>query len=67
MKEIPKVVQKFSREQESAVAAAGAAGAVVYEPVEKHKVTPVYRGGLKTLPCKLRAGLIKYFRSTTTW
>ena len=39
MKEIRKVVQKLSREQESAAGAA-------YEPVQKHKVTPVYRGDL---------------------
>ena len=40
MKEIRKVVQKLSRGQEAAAAA------VAYEPVQKHKVTPVYRGDL---------------------
>ena len=44
MKEIQKVVQKLSREQESAAAAAGAAAA--YEPVQKHKVTPGIPGWL---------------------
>ena len=34
IKEIQKVVQKLSREQESAAPAAA------YEPVQKHKVTP---------------------------
>ena len=41
MKEIQKVVQKLSRGQESAAAAAA------YEPVQKHiKSPPVYRGDL---------------------
>ena len=39
MKEIQKVIQKLSREQESAPAAA-------YEPVQKHKVTPSILGDL---------------------
>ena len=43
MKEIQKVVQKFSREQESAAQAPVAA----YEPVQKQKkVTPKNRGDL---------------------
>ena len=37
MKEIQKVVEKLSREQESAAAAPAPA----YEPVQKHKVTTV--------------------------
>ena len=37
MKEIQKVVQKLSREQESAAAQVVAAA---YEAVQKHKVTP---------------------------
>ena len=40
MKEIQKVVQKLSREQKSAAAAAA------YEPVQKHKVTPGIPGWL---------------------
>ena len=43
-KEIQKVVQKLSREQESA--AGGAAQAAAYEPVQKHKVTPGIPGWL---------------------
>ena len=39
MKEIEKVVQKLSREQESAAAAA-------HEPVQEHKVTPGIPGWL---------------------
>ena len=39
MKEIQKIVQKLSREQESAAEAVVAAAAA-YEPVQKHKVTP---------------------------
>ena len=48
MKEIQKVVQKLSREQSLRPAAAQAAAqaAAAYEPVQKHKVTPVYRGDL---------------------
>ena len=49
MKEIPKIVQKLSREQESAAAPAAtqaAAPAVAYEPVQKHKVTPGIPGWL---------------------
>ena len=42
MKEIQNVVQKLSREQESAAAAAAAA----YEPVQNIKSPPVYRGDL---------------------
>ena len=41
MKEIQKVVQKLSREQESAAAA--------YEPVQKQKVTPGIPGSLKNV------------------
>ena len=44
MKEIQKVIQKLSRDQNSA-AGGGGGGA---EPVQKHKVTPVCRGGLIT-------------------
>ena len=39
MKEIQNVVQKLSREQEAAAAAA-------YEPVQNIKSPPVYRGDL---------------------
>ena len=39
MKEIQKVVQKLSREQESAAQAQAAAAQAAYEPVQKHKVT----------------------------
>ena len=48
MKEIGKVVQKLSREQESAASGAAAAEAVAaaYEPVQKHKVTPGIPGWL---------------------
>ena len=47
MKEIQKVVQKLSRGQKSATgAAAAAAPAAAYEPVQKHKVIPVYRCNL---------------------
>ena len=47
MKEIQKVVQKLSREQESAAGGGdGGAGAAAYEPVEKHKVTPSILGWL---------------------
>ena len=41
MKEIQKVVQKLSREQESA-----AGGGAAYEPVQKRKVTPGIPGWL---------------------
>ena len=44
MKEIQKVVQKLSREQESAAQAQAQAQA--YEPVQKHKVTPSILGWL---------------------
>ena len=50
MKEIQKVVQKISREQESVASGGGgwavAAAAAAYEPVQKHKVTTVYQGEL---------------------
>ena len=51
MKEIQKVVQKLSREQESVAgpAAAAAAQAAAYEPVQKHKVTPSILGWLNKL------------------
>ena len=45
MKEIQKVVQKLSREQETAAVAAAAA----YEPEQKHKVTPSIPGWLNEL------------------
>ena len=45
MKEIQKVVQKLSREQESPATAAAAA----YEPVQKHKVIPSILGWLNNL------------------
>ena len=41
MKELQKVVQKLTRGQEAAAAAP------VYEPVQKHKVTPGIPGWLK--------------------
>ena len=44
MKEIPKVVQKLSRKQESAAAAAEPAAA--YEPLQIYKVTPGIPGWL---------------------
>ena len=46
MIEIQKVVQKLSREQESAAAAPAAV--VTYEPVQKHKVTHGKPGWLNT-------------------
>ena len=46
MKQIQKVVQKLSREQESAAGGAAAAQAAAYEPVQKHKVTPSILGWL---------------------
>ena len=45
MKEIQKVVQKLSREQESAVGGSGGGGDGVRTGT-KHKVTPVYRDDL---------------------
>ena len=46
MKEIQKVIQKSSREQESAAGGGGPVPAAVYEPVQKHKVTPGIPGWL---------------------
>ena len=45
MKEIRKVVQKLSREQMSVVGSGGD-GSGVYEPTQKHKVTPGMPGDL---------------------
>ena len=49
MKEIPKVVQKWSREQKSAASGGAAELAAAYEPVQKHKVNPGIPGWLKYL------------------
>ena len=49
MKEIQKVVQKLSREQNlrpASVSAASASASAAYEPVQKHKVTPGLPGWL---------------------
>ena len=58
MKEIQKIIQKLSREQESAPAAAAAAAtqaasatAAAYEPEQKHKVTPGIPGWLNYTAC----------------
>ena len=59
MKEIEKVFQKLSREQESAPAAAAAAAATqaasataaAYEPEQKHNVTPGIPGWLNYTAC----------------
>ena len=63
MKEIQKVVQKLSREQESAAAAAAApaapaAAAAAYEPVQKHKVTPSILGWLNKMDERMSNELI---------
>ena len=46
IKEIQNVVQKVSREQESAAPPPPPAPAAAYEPAKKHKVTPAIPGWL---------------------